>query len=266
MIKKILTIFLLAFATQVAAHEFWLEPQKFIYKWGDTVNLRFMVGENFTGENWKGNKEKVQRLSFYYDGVVDSSLYDDVSDEKGDSLQISLLDEGTGMIAFQSTNSFIELEAAKFNQYLQEDGLTETLNYRKEHNLTDSTGREQYQRNVKTIFQVGGKEDKSCTQPTFLPLDIIPEKNPYDVKNKKEFKIKLLFNREPLTNQLVKVWHKTNNLVTQQNYTTDEKGYIQFEHTDDGIWMVSTVKMIPVSSSNADWQSYWGSLTWGFTR
>jgi CRISPR/Cas system CMR-associated protein Cmr3 (group 5 of RAMP superfamily) len=83
-----------------------------------------MVGENFKGENWSGNKDKVQQLFHYTpsDNVVDvSSKLSSAS--KGDSLQLPLQEEGTHMVVFNSTNSFISLEADKFNEYLKEDGL-----------------------------------------------------------------------------------------------------------------------------------------------
>lgn len=41
------------------AHEFWLHPDKFIYKRGETINVRFIVGENHEGENWNGNESRV---------------------------------------------------------------------------------------------------------------------------------------------------------------------------------------------------------------
>jgi hypothetical protein len=67
----------------------------------------------------------VQQLFHYTpsDNVVDVSSK--LSSNKGDSLQLPLQEEGTHMVVFNSTNSFISLEADKFNDYLKEDGLDE---------------------------------------------------------------------------------------------------------------------------------------------
>ncbi|MEO7801455.1 MAG: hypothetical protein ABIR81_05625 [Ginsengibacter sp.] len=50
-LRKVLLILLISFVcAPLLAHEFWLQPQKFIYHKGENVNVRFMVGEGFEGE------------------------------------------------------------------------------------------------------------------------------------------------------------------------------------------------------------------------
>ncbi|HEY5968216.1 MAG TPA: hypothetical protein VIU35_09560, partial [Chitinophagaceae bacterium] len=116
--KKILLIFsLLTFISSLSAHEFWLNPKKFIYKRTEKVDIGFLVGENFEGENWQGNNERIRSLKLYYGGVTDD-LSQFITDATGDSIEYVMLDEGTNLIAFNSNNAFIELEPSKFNEYL----------------------------------------------------------------------------------------------------------------------------------------------------
>jgi uncharacterized GH25 family protein len=263
--KKFVYLFaLFTLFTLLSSHEFWLNPDKFIYQRGEKINIKFLVGENFEGENWKGNKERVQSLKLYYGGVSDDlSKY--ISEETGDSLQLAQLDEGTNLIAFNNTNTFIELEAAKFNEYLQEDGLTDAIEYRKLNNETDSIGRELYQRCAKTLIQVGNVKDKTFSVSTGLLLDIAPLSNPYQLKNNDSLLVRILFQKQPLANALIKVWHRENNTTTKTDLIADEKGEIIFPVSTSGKWMVSTVKMERLrNNSKADWQSYWGSFTWGY--
>jgi uncharacterized GH25 family protein len=263
--KRILFSFLLiSLFTVLSSHEFWLQPEKFIYDQGECVNIRFNVGENFEGENWSGDRNKVEHLDFYFDNWQDT-LSPAMLPEKGDSLQLSLMDEGTAMVTFNSKNSFIELDSAKFLEYLAEDGLTNAIEYRKLHNETDSMGRELYQRSVKTIFQVGKEYSNTFRQKTNLPLDIIPQSNPYKRKDGKTITIKIYFKDEVLKNTLVKVWHRLENKTTKLDLLSDENGEISFDMETTGEWMVSCVKMMRVQSdSAAQWQSYWGSCTWGY--
>ncbi len=267
--KPLLIILLFGLSAALSAHEFWLQPDKFIYKRGEEINVRFNVGENFEGENWSGDTSKVRRLDFYYADVKDD-LIPAMGNEKGDSIQLSLMDEGTAMITFNSKNSFIELDPAKFNAYLLEDGLTEAIKYRKQNNETDSAGREFYQRSVKTIVQVGKVYDTVFKQQTDLPLDIIPQANPYTLKNKEEVTVKVFFNDEPLKGQLVKVWHRKKNKTIKEEYTTNRDGEISFDVETNGEWMVSCVKMKRLNDDPKaypiaiGWQSYWGSCTWGY--
>ena len=264
-IKKPLTLFLLlAFIPSIFAHEFWLNPEKFIYKRTDKINIRFLVGENFEGNNWQGNNERIQSLKIYYGGVIDD-LSPVVTDAAGDSIEYTMIDEGTNLIAFHSTNSFIEMEPEKFETYLKEDGLTNALEYRNEHKENGCNGREFYQRCAKTLVQVGNIKDETFKITTFLPIDIIPLGNPYLSKDKELLRAKVFYKSSPLANALVKVWHRLNGKTEKKELTTDTNGEIAFKVTTKGKWMISTVKMERLSDNPiSDWQSYWGSLTWGY--
>jgi len=261
--KYFITFLLFFLAIPMLAHEFWLQPERFIYQQGEEINLRFFVGENFEGENWNGNHAKVNRLQLFLEDATDD-LSELVSDEKGDSLQLGLYDEGTAMVTFSSNNSSIHLEPAKFNSYLQEDGLQEAIAYRNSHHETDSTGDEMYQRSVKTILQVGGVKN-NISYPTGLPLDIIPLVNPYTITGSDSLGVRILFKKMPLANQLIKVWQRVGTTTTMHEYYSNEKGECMVAIQPLGKWMVSTVKMVHLDdNSDADWQSYWGSCTWGY--
>lgn len=264
--KSAILSVVLFFILPVLAHEFWLEPQQYIFSRGEEINIRLKVGEGFKGENWSGNREKINFLQLYYSDVADSSLHQHISDEKGDSLQFSIFEEGTAMVVFNNLNTYIELEPQKFLEYLTEDGLTNAIDYRKEHQESDSAGREYYQRSVKTIVQVGAVKTDVYKKQTPLPLDIIPQSHPYAVSGKQLMKMKILFNKEPLPQHKIRVWHKMPDGVTDSSYTSDENGIISFTIEPKGEWMVSCVNMIRLEDDpKAQWQSYWGSCTWGYT-
>ncbi len=263
---RFLCIGFLLFVFPVLAHEFWLEPQQYIFSRGQEINIRFHVGEGFKGENWSGSREKINFLNLYYGDVVDSSLNEHISEEKGDSLQFSVYEEGTVMVVFNNINSYIELEPQKFLEYLKEDGLTNAIDYRKAYNETDSAGREYYQRSVKTIVQVGAVKTNSYKRTTPLPIDIIPQSHPYTVNGQQLMNMKVLFKKEPLVNHKVRVWHKMPDGVTDSTYTSNANGEISFTVEPKGEWMVSCVNMVRLTDDpKAQWQSYWGSCTWGYT-
>ena len=263
--KKIaFSIFLFILISTLSAHEFWLDPDKFIYNRTEKVNIRFLVGENFEGENWKGNHERINSLKIYYGGVNDD-LSPLVTDLAGDSIEYFMIDEGTNLIAFHGNNSFIELEPSKFEAYLEEDGLTNALQYRRLNNEGGCNGREFYQRCAKTIIQVGDEKDQVFRTPTFLPIDIIPITHPYLLKDKELFRAKIFYKTTPLANTLVKLWHRVNKKTAKKELRTDANGEIVFRLTTSGKWMISTVIMERLYDNPvADWQSYWGSLTWGY--
>lgn len=262
---KLTYLLILLLVLPALAHEFWLEPQQYIFSRTDEINIRFRAGESFTGNNWKGNREKVNELKLYYADIIDD-LTDAISDEEGDSLQFSIHEEGTAMVTFNNTNSFIELDAEKFNAYLSEDGLQAAIDYRKQHNETDSIGREFYQRSVKTIVQVGALKTEVYKKQTALPVDIIPLSHPYQLNDGDSLTVKVLFKNEPLVNAKIRVWHKLLSRVNNTWFMSNEKGEVSFPVNTTSEWMVSCVTMIRLTDDpKAQWQSYWGSLTWGYT-
>ena len=252
-------------ALTVSGHEFWIQPDKFIYKRGEMINIKFLMGENFKGLNWDGNKDKIESLRLYFDDVSDKNLDDNLGSSKGDSLQISMLDEGTVVVSLNTKNSFRDIQATKFNEYLRENGLTDALEYRIQNNDTIKEGLENYRYSVKTIFQVGNRTNNTYKQKTGLPVDIIPADHPYSVDKDGNFKVRVFFLGEPMKNAKVKVWHKLDNKITQIDYKTDHEGDVKFFLSAQGEWMVSCIKIFRIKNDpEAEWQSYRGSLTWGY--
>jgi uncharacterized GH25 family protein len=265
--KTSFRLLLIGFFIIFSAHEFWLQPDKFIYDRGEEINVSFLVGENFEGENWTGDSSRIYSLMFYYGGVKDE-IPRKLFPGKGDTLHLRQYDEGTNMLTYQSFSSFLLSEAGEFNKYLEEDGLTNAIEYRKEHKETDSAGKELYMRSVKTIFQVGNVKDETYKRTTSLPLDIIPQSHPYKHTDGEEMSFKILFKDSVLSNTLVKVWHHHKGETIKTDLKTDENGFVKFPVHTTGRWMVSCVKMEHVEKTLSyvyvPWQSYWGSCTWGY--
>ena len=270
--KKVIVCFgLTIISLAVIAHEFWLKPQQYHFKKDETASIKFNIGESFAGENWAGNNSKINQLIHYTPANKQVNIAGLVGNNKGDSIQLKLEEEGTHMVIYNSKNSFINLAPAKFNPYLKEDGLNDIASYRKLHNQQNSNGKEYYQRSVKTILQVGDVITNYCLQPTSLPLDIIPSENVYNLgyqSKNSTIQFTVLFNKKPLVNKLVKVWHKISNQKTELiDLRTDNLGKISPKITLSGSWMVSCVHMERNTMDTiADWQSYWSSITFGYNK
>jgi uncharacterized GH25 family protein len=244
------------------AHEFWLAPEKFFFKVGEELKVNFSVGENFIGKPWDTKLARIERLDLYHlTNVTDIKQF--VKEGTKDNLSVTLNEEGTHLIAMQTTNSFIELEAEKFNAYLKEDGLDEALQYREQHNQIDKPGKESYARYTKLMIQVGDKRDETFKKSAGFPLEIFIEKNPYNIKIGEIVKFRVLFKDKPLFGAKVMVWNRYDNRTTIQPVYTLKNGVIEARISSKGPWMVSVVKMMPSQDKPADWQSYWGSLVFG---
>jgi len=247
--------------TLAQAHEFWLQPAKFFLAPGERVDVRFMVGENFMGEPWDLTVHQIEKLDLYQTtGVLD--VRDSVK-ATANNLRISLMDEGTSLLAMQSSNAKIELEAEKFNAYLTEDGQDDVLEVRRKTNSLNKPGKEFYSRYTKLLLQVGEKKNDTYKKVVGFPIEIIPEKNPYLLKKGDPVRFTILFEGKPIFGAKVKVWNRFDNRTTIQNIYTEKNGVIETHISNPGPWMVSVVKMVPSKDKGADWQSYWGSLVFG---
>ena len=257
-----LPIFIVA---SVLGHECWLQPDKFIYKRTEPINLKFLVGENFIGDNWDDERDRINCVQLYYDDVVDKDLDANFGNDKGDSLQLAMIDEGTVMVTLNTNNYLTDLDPEKFDQYLRDNDLNETLESREKEGDTLKNGHENYQQCAKTILQVGKGYTSSCSKKSDLPLDIVPVDNPYNIIEGKNFKAQVFFMGKKLRNTKIEVWHKLGDKVTQKNYITNDEGEVKFFLAPTGEWMITCVKMIKLKNdAQADWQSYWGSVTWGY--
>jgi len=244
------------------AHEFWLQPRKFLYTIGEEMKVDFKAGENFEGEPWDFKKHGIEKLMLHHQ-LKSTDLRMMVKPEAKDKLSVKLNEEGNYLLVMQSKNDFLELDAEKFNTHLKEDGLEDTYEQRKKSNTLDQPSREFYARFVKLLVQVGSKQDDTYKKVAGLRIEIIPDKNPYSLKSGDYLQCMIIYEGKPSPHQLVKVWNKINRTTFEQDIYTEKDGTIKFPISAPGIWMVSTVKMIPSEKAGADWQSMWGSLVFG---
>lgn len=247
------------------AHEFWLMSNKFRVKINQSITLNYYVGEDFMGELWKRKKDKTLKLThFTGQRQIDLTELSIKSDTNAISLKFE--NEGTQLLALETKNSFIAMEANKFNDYLKDDGIDNIYALREQKGELNKPSKEFYRRCAKTLIQVGIKSDNTLRKNTGMPLEIIPMQNPYFSKIGDKMTIKVLFNGKPLSDKMVVTWNKTATTKTrQQKLRTDANGQMTFSLDQKGQWMVSTVQMIPVeNNSEGDYQSYWGNLTFEF--
>lgn len=251
----------LALASAAGAHEFWLEPVRFHSAGNRATPVRIQVGENFSGDGWKGSGRRIRNLRDYSHGQSRPLPL------QGATFQLPAGPPGQHLVTFSNDNSYIQLEGQKFNQYLRDDGLDNALQWRQDHGQENRPGREFYRRCVKTLMQLGPPADDDATYAlnTGLPLELIPARNPYAASGPAEMRFSVLFQQKPQANALVQVWHRGDGRTTRQQLRSDAQGEVAFPMWREGTWMVSTVHMERVApGQKADWQSYWSSYTFGF--
>jgi uncharacterized GH25 family protein len=257
--QGIVLCFVLWFGGSVTAQEFWMTPKKFRYSKGDTLKLKFNVGNNFTGETWNLRTERIQSITGFSNNQP-TDLTTEVLPGTNDHLKIPMTTEGSYIVAMEGKSAFVELGAERFNAYLKENALDDVINQRRKNNTTNQPGKEFYIRNAKLIVQVGNKLDDGFKKRTGLTLDIIPQTNPSSYKVGDMVKFTILYNGKPLFGARAFSMNNKENRVYAQPIYTQQDGSIEVRIFNDGLWMITVVTMVPSKDKGADWQSYWGTL------
>ena len=242
------------------AHEYWIAPSKYLVQASEPFSFNCYVGEDFKPEVWARRKERTLLVSRFHLADKTNITPDFVSNDSV-KIPMTLKDPGNYLFALASKPSYIELEAKAFNDYLKEDGMNNILDYRISNKLDGKRSREFYQRCAKSLIQVAGKNDETYKLNTGMPLEIIPQENPYESNG--ELEVYFDFKGKPLENYQVRTWCKKNGkLIVKAFHKTNERGIAILPIKESGEWMISVVKMeLSKVTDKADYESYWGSYT-----
>jgi uncharacterized GH25 family protein len=260
--KTVAILVLLAIGLVAKAHEFWLEPVKFRFAVGEKATINFKVGDNFFGAPWLTKLEKLNKIEFHSLKTV-KDITSSAKEGEKENLSVQLPLEGTYMVVMQSNPSFSDETAEQFNSYLKDQGLDDVYNKRKKSGALEKNGTEFYSRYSKVLLQSGKRTDDTYKKAAGLPIEIIPQQNPYTRKVGDPVKFIVKYNGKPLFGALVKVFNRNNNRTNIQTIYTQQDGSIETHISNTGAWMLNVVHMIPSADPKAEWQSYWGSLTFG---
>jgi hypothetical protein len=282
---------LVAFAcitTATLAHEFWVQPASFRVAAGAAVPLRLMVGENFAGKAWPRPTRRVRRFVRYGPGGPADST-DLRPALLADSLAPALTcaAPGTHLLALTSRLAYLELPAAEFTAYLRQEGLGYALRQRQEAGeATTKRGREAYQRCAKALVLAtsGPRLPSAAADTTFrrvlgLPLELVPEQNPYRLRPGAALTVRVLRHGQPVPGAQVQVWQvPTPNskptagpAVTHFATYSNVQGRVLLRLYGAGPYLLATVRMenappalaLPGTTARPDWLSTWASLTFG---
>ncbi|WP_214606933.1 DUF4198 domain-containing protein [Hymenobacter arizonensis] len=261
--------------TTAFAHECWLEAPRFRLQPGQTISIRPLVGEDFKGEPWTNKAEKVMRLVRYGPTPTDSTALTPAPGfAPADTFRttFAFAEPGTHLVLLRSTNSFIEMPAAEFTAYLREEGLDYALKLRQERDQQALQGRETYRRCAKALVQVGDAAtapmatDSACRRIYGLPLELVPEQNPYRLAANKALTVRVLRAGKPVPGAAVQIWQRQAGGLPTTHFTvrSNQNGRVLLRLSGPGPYLLATVSMTeapPKLRDRADWQSTWASLT-----
>jgi uncharacterized GH25 family protein len=258
-IVRSLVVALLALsAVPLAAHDMWIEPTSFLPDPGKIVGVRLRVGQDFLGDPLPRDPALIEQF-ISVDSTGRRPVYGrDGADPAG---LLRVAEPGLLIIGYQSRPSPIVLPATKFNQYLKEEGLDAITELRARRNQTNSDAREIFSRCAKSLVYYGTPADAQADRLLGFTLELLAERNPYTLRTGQDLPVSLTYEGRPLPGALVVAMNRANPLAKMMA-RTDQKGRVTFRLPQDGIWLIKAVHVMPApSGTNADWASFWASLT-----
>jgi len=245
-VKRIAFLALCFGAATLHAHDFWIEPSSFHPAPGATVAVRLRNGENLDGNPVGRSSKWIERFALRQNGRDTEIAGIEGSDPAG------WLTAGKppAVIVYRSRPSRVELPAARFEPYLREHGLERVIELRAKQGTSSQPGRERFSRCAKSLL--GG----TVAEATGLKYEIVAEElTATNVRGR------VLFDGQPLAGALVVAQSRRNPTATR-SARSDAKGAFSLPLDQKGMWLIKSVHMIPAPPrSDADWESFWASLT-----
>ena len=246
---------LLAFAEAVEAHDFWIEPGAFRPKPGTAVPLRLFVGQDFKGNSVPYFPQKFERYV-----VAGPEGNQPIRGVLGDEPAGTVTPAAPGLhvIGLHTKPDSVSFDTPQeFEQYLLKEGLERNLALHKKRHQSGKKIEESYFRCAKSLIAAGAVGNDADRILGF-PLELVAETNPYHTRT---LRLQLLYQGKPLSGALVIAFNKAEPLA-KLKARTDDDGRVEFPLTRSGVWLVTSVHMVPASFfSSHDWNSLWASLT-----
>jgi uncharacterized GH25 family protein len=240
------------------AHDFWIEPSAFTPAAGERVALRMRVGVELRGDPVPRDPSLLAR--FVAAGPAGDRPIPGraVTDPAG---VLSNAAPGLYVVAYDSLRSPLKLDAAKFEQYLAEEGLEKISALRARRKQSGAAVKEAFSRCAKSLILARGSAGQGFDRVFGQRLELVPEANPYALTAGGELPVRLLYEGKPLAGALVVAMQK-NRPASKASARSDAQGRVRLKLDGPGFWLVKAVHMIAApQDSGADWESFWASLT-----
>jgi uncharacterized GH25 family protein len=260
----LVVLFPALFPAIAAAHDFWIEPSTFRPTVHSTVAIRLRVGQDFLGDPVP-RRPSPQLIHFEATDVKGTTPLIGVEGE--DPAGIAEVErDGMTLVVYNSTPSYVELPDDKLAQYLRDEGLEKVLELRNRPPYAGQPWREIYSRCVKALLWTGRGPSEVYKKTVGMPLELIPEHNPYALKAGGTLPVKLLYRGKPLPGALVVAIPKLDP-TRRIALRSDAKGQVRFKLPAGGDWLIKAVHLVPAQpGGKAQWESFWASLTFALPQ
>lgn len=241
------------------AHNFWIEPSAFAPAPGQRVALRLRVGQELQGDPVPRDPGLMKRFVAVGPAGAEMPVPGVPNTDPAGFEAFSA--PGLYTVVYDSGRSAVELEAAKFEDYLKQEGLEAVSSLRARRGQSAAGAKEVFSRCAKALIAVGDGSGPGFDRVFGQRLELVAEKNPYALANGGELPVRLLYEGKPLAGALVMALQRGRPGAVSA-VRSDARGRATLKLDRPGFWLVKAVHMIPAPrDAGADWESFWAALT-----
>ena len=245
-------------SASLSAHDFWIEPTGFMADVGRVVGVKLRVGQDFHGDPVPRSDASIGDFV-----VVDAAGRREIVGRDGADPAglLRVTSPGLMVIGYHSRPSPVTLPADKFTDYLKEEGRDAVIAARAKTLGSQRDGREIFSRAAKSLVRSGEMTAASGDRVLGFPIELVAERNPYQMRSGDQLSVRLTYKDAPLAGALIVAFNQRHPFL-KKRVRSDQNGRATFTIDEPGPWLVKAVHMVPApTGSNADWESFWASLT-----
>lgn len=249
------------FLLTLFAHDLYLMPQSFVVKPGQQLRIVYQNGEGFPDAPAVTKPERLRNTQLLSKaGTVKFEKI--TAEEKYTTATVAIPGTGSMILTSNTAPNSIEFTAKEFEEYLAEEGLQHIIAWRKTNNEAQRKGSERYSKYAKSILQ-SSAADSYYKERTGLPIEIIPQRNPYSLKPGASMMVQVLFKGAPAKDVAVEsAYLEAGKAKIEIVGRTDAKGRVRVPIKAMGPHKLHALVMERcVEPKVADWESFWASLT-----
>lgn len=240
----------------LAAHYTFIMPDKFRITPGDTVKIGFHAADGFP-ESTQAAKRLTDEFIH-----VSGKLTAIRSTEEEKRLAGSVRVAGDGHVIAAAINAATvgTMSARSFTRYLEEENLHHIVEARNAGGEAEKPARERYTMYAKSIL-LAGAPDENYKQAIGHTIEIVPERDPYALKAGESLPVRVLLRGKP-AGSLEVMAASTGSFGPKSRSIgkTGPDGRILVPVTV-GAWRLHTIHMERATDPDADWESFWATLT-----
>ena len=250
-------ILVLSMVGVAVAHDMFLMPERFRTVSGETLTLGIHSGDGFPDST-----QLPLRLTdaLMHAGGKATPMQDVRNEEKRAVANLTVTGSGHILATVISAPTTIEMRANSFVSYLKEEGLTDIIDARVKAGETEKAARERYGKYAKAILLSGAPND-GYKALAGLPIEFVPQLDPYRLKVGDTLPVRLLFRGAPAAGLEVKAASTAPGSKPEVIGKTDANGMISVKLTSAGPWRLHAILMQRSPDATADWESFWSTLT-----